>query len=179
MKIPVGISSCLLGQPVRWDGGHKRHAYINDTLGEHFDFRAFCPEVAIGLGVPREPIRLVSHDSHNIASATRAVGIENPSRDLTEQLTENALAQKEWQNELCGYIVKKGSPSCGMDHVKVYINDQAQRKGRGLYTRTLMKSFPNLPVEEEGRLDDPRLRESFIRRVFCYYRWRCLTENST
>lgn len=178
MKIPVGISSCLLGQPVRWNSGHKRHAYTNDILSQHFDFKEFCPEVAIGLGIPREPIHLVSHDNHNTLSAIRAVGTKSPNRDVTEQLIENASAQKAWQNELCGYIVKKDSPSCGMDRVKVYINGQPQRKGRGLYTRTLMDNFPNLPVEEEGRLEDPRLRENFMQRVFCYHRWRCLTENS-
>ncbi len=168
-KIPVGISSCLLGQPVRYDGGHKRDSYINGTLAQYFDFQAFCPEVAIGMGTPRPAIQLAKMNKE-----IRSVGVKNPDWDVTDQLLNYANAQKVTHADLCGYILKKDSPSCGMERVKVYINNQPQKMGTGIYAEAMMRNNPLLPVEEEGRLGDPKLRENFIRRVYVLYRWKQL-----
>ena len=170
-KIPLGISSCLIGEKVRFDGGHKQNRYILDTLGLYFSFKPFCPEVAIGMGVPRDTIRLVEH-----AGVMQAAGVKNPDFLVGDELRNIAEQQKSWHSEIFGYIVKKDSPSCGMERVKVWHQDQAQRRGRGLYTEVLMRNFPTLPVEEEGRLGDPRLRENFVQRIFVYKRWRNLLQ---
>jgi uncharacterized protein YbgA (DUF1722 family)/uncharacterized protein YbbK (DUF523 family) len=166
-KINIGISSCLIGEKVRFDGGHKNNKYIVDDLGEFFQYKAFCPEVSIGLGIPREPIRLVERDGE-----TRCIGTKNSALDVTEKLISVAKQQHDWLSELSGYIVKKDSPSCGMARVKVYRGDMPDRDGIGLYTKTLLEQFPHLPVEEEGRLNDLPLRENFIGRVFVYSRWQ-------
>jgi uncharacterized protein YbgA (DUF1722 family)/uncharacterized protein YbbK (DUF523 family) len=171
-KIPVGISSCLIGEKVRFDGGHKQNRYIIDTLGQYFDFRPFCPEMAIGLGVPRDTIRLVEFDG-----GIEAVGVKNQQHNVTRELVDIAEAQKSWHQEIFGYIVKKDSPSCGMERVKVWGKDQAQRRGTGLYTATMMRNFAELPVEEEGRLGDPLLRENFVQRVYIHKRWRDMLES--
>ncbi|WP_299789277.1 DUF523 and DUF1722 domain-containing protein [uncultured Shewanella sp.] len=170
-KIKVGISACLMGEKVRFDSGHKKNSYINSTLGDYFEFSSFCPEVDIGLGVPRQAIRLVSSDK-----GVRAVGSRTPELDVTELLYHSAENRREWHEELCGYILKKDSPSCGMERVKLYSSQMAERKGVGLYAARLMKNFPHLPVEEEGRLGDARLRENFIQRVYIYSRWRALNQ---
>lgn len=166
-KIPLGISSCLIGEKVRFDGGHKQNRYILDTLGQYFSYRPFCPEMAIGLGVPRETIRLVEIDGRR-----EAIGNKNAALNVTDALIQSAQNRQSWHRQIYGYIVKKDSPSCGMERVRVYHGDQPQRIGAGLYTETMMQNFPNLPVEEEGRLGDPVLREGFVKRVFVYKRWR-------
>jgi len=165
-KIPLGISSCLIGEKVRFDGGHKRNRYILDTLGQYFSFHRFCPEMAIGLGVPRETIRLVE-----VEGKTEAVGNKNAGLNVTRALIQSAHEQRSWHQKIFGYIVKKDSPSCGMERVRVYHKEQPQRSGKGLYTEAMMQNFPALPIEEEGRLGDPVLRESFVKRVFIYRRW--------
>ncbi|WP_250657591.1 YbgA family protein [Alkalimarinus coralli] len=169
MKIPVGISSCLLGEKVRYDGGHKNDAYINGTLSEYFDFKPFCPEMAIGMGVPRKPIRLVQTDD-----GIRCIGVKDQTIDVTRQLEACADNQQPQQTDLCGYIFKKDSPSCGMERVKVFINGQPRRTGSGIFAQRTMEHFPYLPIEEEGRLGDPHLRENFIQRVYVLYRWKQL-----
>jgi len=166
-KIPIGISSCLLGEQVRYDGGHKSNSYIVQTLGQYFEFHPFCPEVSIGLGVPRETIRLVEQQERILC-----VGTKTPELDVTEKLIQCANDQQSWQQSLCGYILKKDSPSCGMERVKVYRNEQPQKTGVGLYAKQMMSNFPALPIEEEGRLGDPVLRENFIHRVFIFQRWK-------
>ena len=166
-KILVGISSCLLGEEVRFDTGHKHHSYVTQTLGKYFTFRSFCPEMAIGLGTPRESLRLVMDEG-----VIRCVGNKTDDLDVTDRLRENAQQQASWHGDLCGYILKKDSPSCGMERVRVYRNNMPERVGSGIYARILMDSFPNLPVEEEGRLGDPVLRENFIKRVFVFQHWR-------
>jgi uncharacterized protein YbgA (DUF1722 family)/uncharacterized protein YbbK (DUF523 family) len=168
-KIPVGISSCLLGQPVRYDGAHKHNSYITGTLAEFFEFHAFCPEVAIGMGVPRPTIQLVK-----VANQIRSVGVKNPDWDVTQELREYAQHQKSVHAELCGYLLKKDSPSCGMERVKVYMNNQPQKIGQGIYAAEMMRNNPLLPVEEEGRLGDSKLRENFIQRVYVLHRWKQL-----
>ncbi len=172
-RIPVGISSCLIGEAVRYNGGHKRHSYIVDTLGKHFELHSFCPEVTIGLGVPRKPIRLIIDGED-----TRSVGVADPNFDVTEALQGCADEQLSWQQELYGYILKNGSPSCGMERVKRYRGEHPERDGVGVFAGRLMKNLPHLPVEEEGRLGDPVLRENFVQRVFAYRRWRQIADNS-
>ncbi|MEQ1638083.1 MAG: DUF523 and DUF1722 domain-containing protein [Methylococcales bacterium] len=166
-KIPIGISSCLLGQNVRFDGGHKLDAYINGTLSEYFEFHPFCPEVEIGLGVPRPAIQLV-----NFNNEIRCLGAKDPSLDVTERLRNHAKQQADLHAALCGYILKKDSPSCGMSRVKVHTGQQYERNGVGVYAQQMMLNNPLLPVEEEGRLGDPRLRENFIQRVYVLHRWK-------
>jgi uncharacterized protein YbgA (DUF1722 family)/uncharacterized protein YbbK (DUF523 family) len=166
----LGISSCLLGQKVRYDGTAKRDRWIVERLGRHVDYQPICPEMAIGLGTPRPPIRLVGTPDE-----TRVVGIEDPSVDVTELLETFALNTASQLSGISGYVFMSKSPSCGMERVKLY-NDKghAEKKGVGAYARVLMASLPNLPCEEEGRLNDPMLRENFVNRVFAYRRWQSL-----
>lgn len=166
--IPVGISSCLLGEKVRYDGGHKGHSYIMRTLGEYFEFKPFCPEMAIGLGVPRKPIRLYRGSGQQI----RCVSVDDVSKDFTQRLSDCADKQQHWQSQLCGYILKKDSPSCGMERVKVWDDVMPSKEGRGIFAAKMMQNLPYLPVEEEGRLGDAVLRENFIQRVFVLRRWQ-------
>ena len=172
-KIPVGISSCLLGQAVRFDGGHKYDAYINRRLADFFEFRPFCPEVAIGLGTPRPPIRLVRS-----ADGLRVRGVKDPSQDVTDKLADYGSKIAHKQADICGYIFKSRSPSCGMERVKTYQETgmPGRSDGTGAYAQAIMQARPNLPVEEEGRLNDPDLRDNFIERVFTWYRWQQLRE---
>ncbi len=167
-RIKVGISSCLLGQQVRYDGGHKRDPYINGTLSDYFDFIPLCPVVAIGLTIPRPPIRLVQKGEE-----IRVVGVKDPTIDVTEQLHAYGREMGERQGKIGGYIFKARSPSCGMERVKVY-DEQGRTRGKaaGAFAHSLMKKLPLLPVEEEGRLGDARLRENFIMRVFVYHHWQ-------
>jgi uncharacterized protein YbbK (DUF523 family) len=171
-KIKVGISSCLLGEQVRYDGGHRRNTYITEVLADYFEFLPFCPEVNIGLGIPRETIRL-----ELINDEVRCVGSETADLDVTEQLNNAAENEKVWHQDLCGYIFKRGSPSCGIEKVKLLVDDTVTRDGVGLYAQRLMQNFPYLPVEEEGRLEDPQLRENFIQRVYLLSRWKRLIAN--
>lgn len=167
--ITLGVSSCLLGEKVRYDGGHKKNQYLLNTLDNYFKFRPFCPEVSIGLGIPREPIHLAEE-----AGDIRCVGVKKPDFDVTIPLIETTDAQKSWHSEISGYILKKDSPSCGMERVKVFKNKMPEKRGIGIYADRMMQNFPNLPVEEEGRLNDPILRENFIQRVYVYARWQQL-----
>lgn len=170
-KIKIGISSCLLGEEVRFDGGHKRDRFITDRLSPFVKFVPVCPEVAIGLGVPRQPIRLVGE-----ANSIRAVGVKDEALDVTDDLIQFARKTSSKLNKISGYIFKSKSPSCGMERVKLYPRDSSMpnRDGVGLYTKTIMEMMPNLPVEEEGRLNDPILRENFVERIFIYRRWQDL-----
>jgi uncharacterized protein YbgA (DUF1722 family)/uncharacterized protein YbbK (DUF523 family) len=166
-RIRLGVSSCLLGQRVRYDGNHKHDRWISDTLGVHFDFVPVCPELAIGLGVPRPPIRLVGDPD-----APRAVGRDDPALDVTAKLAAYGKRMGRELDDLSGYILKARSPSCGMERVKVYSAHGGTRAGRGLYAAAFMAEQPLLPVEEEGRLGDPDLRENFLERVFAFRRWQ-------
>lgn len=170
-RLRLGVSACLLGQPVRYDGGHKRDGFVADLLGAHFDLLPVCPEVAIGLGVPRRPIHLVA-----TPSGVRVRGIHDPALDVTDALDQEAARLFGAAPDLCGYVLKKNSPSCGMQRVRTY-SETGLPNGRasGAYAAGLMARQPLLPVEEEGRLNDPVLRENFIERVFAYARWQALT----
>ncbi|MDA0687835.1 MAG: DUF523 and DUF1722 domain-containing protein [Proteobacteria bacterium] len=171
-KIPVGVSSCLLGERVRYDGGHKGHSYITRTLGEYFEFYPFCPELNIGLGIPRKPIRLARSASKDVI----CVEINDPEKEYTDKLRDCANEQQAWHSKLCGYILKKDSPSCGMERVKIWDKAMPVREGVGIYAQQMMQNFPYLPVEEEGRMGDAVLRENFIQRVFVMRRWYRLQE---
>jgi uncharacterized protein YbgA (DUF1722 family)/uncharacterized protein YbbK (DUF523 family) len=166
----IGISSCLLGQKVRYDGSAKRDRWIVDQLGRFVDYQPVCPEMAIGLGVPRPPIRLVG-----TPDSARVVGVDDPSVDVTAALEDYALDMAGRLGDISGYVFMSKSPSCGMERVKLYAdNGHASKKGVGAYARVMMEARPNLPCEEEGRLNDPMLRENFVNRVFAYRRWQSL-----
>ncbi|MGB5451819.1 MAG: DUF523 and DUF1722 domain-containing protein [Sedimenticolaceae bacterium] len=166
----IGISSCLMGQKVRYDGTAKRNSWLVDQFGKHVDYRPVCPEMAIGMDTPRPPIRLVGSPDD-----TRVVGVDDPSLDVTQKLEDFALTTAGQLGDISGYVFMSKSPSCGMERVKLYNSKgHAQKKGVGAYARVILQSLPNLPCEEEGRLNDPKLRENFVNRVFAYRRWQGL-----
>jgi uncharacterized protein YbbK (DUF523 family) len=161
----VGISSCLLGREVRFDGGHKRDAFLVDTLGPLVEWVPVCPEVELGLGTPREPLHLVRR-----GDAVRMVNVTS-GRDITDRMRAFARARVEAlvNERLAGYVLKTGSPSCGMERIRIDAEPgMAENDGRGLFAEALIDRFPQLPVEDEGRLSDPRLRENFVERIFAY-----------
>ena len=170
-NITIGISSCLLGNEVRHDGGHKRNVYVTSTLSEYFNFKPYCPEMAIGMGAPRPTIRLTRSDS-----GIRLTGSDNAEMDVTDDMNAWSASAITGMHDLSGFILKNNSPSCGMERVRVYdANGAPSRDGIGLFADNLMKAMPWLPVEEEGRLNDAMLRENYIQRVFVYYRWQQMT----
>ncbi len=172
-KVRVGISACLLGQEVRYNGGHKRDAFLTDTFGRYVEWVAVCPEVELGMGTPRPPIRLERHHGEN-GEAIRLI-MPSTGEDYTDAMRAWAGRRAEdlAAMDLDGYVLKKDSPSCGMERVKVYpVAGAPSKDGRGLFAEALMARLPDLPVEEEGRLNDPALRESFVSRVFVHHRWR-------
>lgn len=167
----LGISRCLLGDEVRFDGGHKRDNFLTDVFGPYVEWVPVCPEVEAGLGTPREAMRLVGN-----AQRPRLVTIKS-GKDRTkalETMTSNRIDELK-EIDLSGYVFKKDSPSCGMERVRIY-NEHGMptRNGVGVFARAFIERFPLVPVEEEGRLCDPPLRENFIERVFCYRRYQDL-----
>jgi len=168
-KIRIGVSKCLLGEPVRYDGQHKHDHFITDTLGRYFDYVGVCPEVECGLGVPRESMRLIGDPV-------------NPRLVTTRTKIDHTVRMRDWvgrrvveleKEDLGGFIFKARSPSSGMENVKVY-NDKGGVAGKapGLFAKAFLEHFPALPCEDEGRLNDPDLRENFIERVFTLWRFR-------
>lgn len=161
----LGVSTCLLGKKCRYDGGHKRYRFVTDILSEYFEFVPFCPEEDI-FGTPREPIRLVKKDEkicvHRVKTKT----------DVTQELSQisKSLAFDIDEKTLCGFILKSKSPTCGLERVKVYKDSgmPLDSDGVGLFAKELVERFPNLPMEEEGRLEDEWLRENFLMQVFAY-----------
>jgi uncharacterized protein YbgA (DUF1722 family)/uncharacterized protein YbbK (DUF523 family) len=172
-KIRVGISACLLGDKVRYDGGHKLDRYIVNTLGQFFEYVPVCPEHELGLGVPREAMRLVG-DPDAPRLVTRKTGIDHTDA----MVAWSAQRTGELAGEgLRGFIFKAKSPSSGMERVKVYgTGGMPANTGVGLFARAFMERFPHLPVEEDGRLHDPVLRENFVERIFVNHRWLQLVE---
>jgi uncharacterized protein YbgA (DUF1722 family)/uncharacterized protein YbbK (DUF523 family) len=168
-SIKLGISTCLLGERVRWNGGHKLDQFLTDTLGQFVQYCPVCPEVECGFGVPREPLRLVG-DPHAPRLITARARQDYTNRML--RWARRRVSELKGE-ELSGFVFKGASPSCGMKGVKVY-NEQGvpTASGTGLFVRVFMDRFPLLPVEDEGRLHDPSLRENFIERVFTMKRWR-------
>ena len=170
MRLKVGISACLLGDEVRFDGGHKRSPFCENELAKHVEFVKFCPEVGIGLPVPRPTIRLEFHDQQ-----IRAV-IPKTGEDVTDSLKSFADRVQPKLKDLSGYVLCAKSPSCGMERVKLYDpkTGSARKEAMGLFAERLHELEPALPLEEDGRLNDPHLRENFILRVFLYGRWKSL-----
>ena len=175
-KIKIGISSCLLGEEVRWDGDHKHDQYVRDVLGSYFDYVSICPEVDLGMGVPRETVALYGT-------------LENPKMitkrsktDWTKKMnhyTKDRIHELTKEN-LCGYVFKSKSPSCGIGKVPIYseFGSSRMRHGSGMFASSFVKVFPLVPVEDEGRLHDPVIRENFIVRVFCLHRLQLLVRKS-
>ncbi len=169
MAIRLGISSCLLGQNVRYNGGHKLDRYLHDTLGRFVEWVPVCPEVECGLGVPRESMRLVG-DPAAPRLVTAKTGIDHTGR--MQVWAARRLDQLAGE-DLCGFVFKSASPSSGLKAVKVYDEKGSpSRRGVGIFARAFTERFPLAPVEDEGRLNDPGLRENFIERVFAYRRWK-------
>ncbi|MBV6469045.1 MAG: hypothetical protein NBKEAIPA_00928 [Nitrospirae bacterium] len=169
----LGISRCLLGEGVRFDGGHKRDAFLTDLLGRYVEWVPVCPEVEAGLGTPREAMRLVGDPDGPRLMTIKSGQDHTPA---IEAMAKSRLLELD-RLDLSGYVFKKDSPSCGIERVRLYNkHGMPNRKGVGLFAMAFMKRFPLTPVEEEGRLCDPILRENFIERVFCYRRWRDLVQ---
>ena len=174
-KIRLGISQCLLGDRVRWDGNHARDHFLTDVLGPFVDYVPVCPEVEAGFGVPREPMRLVGDPVRPRLVTTRTRVDQTERMEGWAQRRVEELAAED----LHGFVFKKDSPSSGMQRVKVYPEDgdgAPVRRGQGVFARLFMERFPLLPVEEEGRLNDLALRENFIERLFVLLRWRTFRE---
>ena len=175
-RIRLGVSACLLGEEIRYDGQHKLDRFIRDTLGQYVEFVPVCPEVECGLGIPREAMRLVG-DPQAPRLVTVRTGIDHTERMLA--WARKRVKELESEN-LCGYVFKSTSPSCGMARVKVYDrNGVPKNTGVGLFARAFMDHFPLLPVEEEGRLHDPKLRETFVESVTTLMRRRASGSNVT
>jgi uncharacterized protein YbgA (DUF1722 family)/uncharacterized protein YbbK (DUF523 family) len=170
-RVKVGISSCLLGENVRWNGGHQLDRYLTHTLGQFVEYVPMCPEVECGLGIPRETLRLVG-DPDNPRLMTTKTGIDHTDR--MRQWAKTRVKSLESEN-LCGFIFKSDSPSSGMIRVKVY-NEKGmpEKKGIGMFARAFMEHFPLIPTEDDGRLHDPNIRENFIERIFTLKRWRAV-----
>jgi len=170
-RIRLGISACLLGEPVRFDGGHKRDPFLVESLGRFVDWVPVCPEIESGLDAPRESMRLVQADGRIRFVTTKT------AQDHTTRMQAFARRRLEElaDGTLCGFVLKKDSPSCGLERVKVYVpSGMPVKSGRGLFADAVVSRFPLLPVEEEGRLNDPRLRENFVERAFAFRRLTAL-----
>jgi len=172
-RIRLGISACLLGEPVRFDGGHKRDPFLVETLGRFVEWVQVCPEVECGLDAPRESMRLVRADEQ-IRLVTNKTVTDHTTR-MSSYARRRAVELAD--DDLCGFVFKKDSPTCGVHRVKVYETGGIPAKsGRGLFAAAMVRRFPMLPIEEEGRLNDPRLRENFVERIFAYRRLTTLFE---
>ena len=176
-KIRIGISTCLLGEKVRYDGNHSHDPYLTRTLSQFVDYVPVCPEVECGMPIPREAVRLAGEP------ACPRLVTQKTGQDMTAMMTDWIPGKLEAleKEDLCGFVFKGKSPSSGLYRIRVYGDDGKVRKtGRGLFARAFTQRFPRIPVEESGRLNDPKLREHFIRRIFSLRRWRrLLAENRT
>lgn len=176
-KIKLGVSACLLGETVRYDGGHKLDRFLTNTLGQFVEYIPICPEVECGLPIPREAMHLEGDpDSPRLVTS-------RTKRDLSDRMVQWALKRvvELEKEDLSGFIFKRDSPSSGMERVKVYDEKgKPVKRGIGMFARVFMEHFPLLPVEEEGDLHNPALRENFIERIFTLKRWReILTRKET
>ena len=175
-KIKIGMSSCLLGEEVRWDGDHKHDQYVRDVLGSYFDYVSICPEVDVGMGVPRETVALYGtlENPKMITKRSKA--------DWTKKMnhyTKDRIHELTKEN-LCGYVFKSKSPSCGIGKVPIYseFGSSRMRHGAGMFATSFVKAYPLVPIEDEGRLHDPVIRENFIVRIFCFHRLQLLVRKS-
>lgn len=173
MDIQIGISSCLLGESVRFNGGHKHSHFCTDVLGQYFQFIPVCPEVGIGMGIPRPPIRLIAS-----SAGPQAVGVSDPTQNFTAPLTAYAQQKSAELQGISGYILMQKSPSCGYERVKLYRDNgyPADEGAQGIYAAEFARLNPLLPIEEAGRLNDAMLRENFITRVFAYADWHSMLQ---
>ena len=174
-KIKIGVSSCLLGEEVRWNGGHKKDRYVQGVLDKYFDYVPICPEVDVGMGTPRETVALYGTlESHKMIS-------KKSQTDWTGKMTNymNGRISELRKIDLCGYIFKSKSPSCGIGRVPIYseFGSSKVRHGPGMFASAFIKALPLIPVEDEGRLHDPVIRENFIVRVFCFNRLQALLKD--
>ena len=171
-KIKIGVSSCLLGEKVRWNGDHKQDRYVRNVLGNYFEYIPTCPEVDVGMGIPRETVALYGtlENPRMIGKKTQTDWTKKMNKYTKDRISELA------KHDLCGYIFKSKSPSCGTGRVNVYseFGSAKVRHGAGIFASAFVKSMPLVPVEDEGRLHDARIKENFIIRVFCFYRIGCL-----
>ena len=173
-KIKIGISSCLLGEKVRYDGGHRLDRYITDTLGHYFEWFPVCPEVEYGLPVPRESMHLIG-DTASPRLVTVRTGVDHT--EGMKKWAEDKLRQLE-KEDLCGFIFKSKSPSSGIGGIKVYTSSgMPNNKGTGIFGGAFMHYFPLIPVIDDGRLHNPNLRENFIEQVLIYKRWNTFIKN--
>lgn len=173
IKIKIGVSSCLVGVKVRFDGNHRQDRYLTDVLDPYVDWVRVCPEVEVGMGVPRESVHLSGSPD-----APRMLGNQT-GKDWTEPM--NRFVQKRVRElaaeNLCGFILKRASPSCGIEGVPIRSEKKIPiGKGPGLFAQALMREHPLLPVEDEGRLNDAKIRDNFITRIFAYHRLKNLVE---
>lgn len=177
-KIPVGISQCAMGDPVRYNAGHKHSKICTELLGRCFDYVPLCPEVAIGLGVPRQPIRLVKSDA-SASAEVRVIGVDDPALDVTEPLQSYADSVVPELERVRGYIFMQNSPSCGLRKVRRYLPNGHghDSEGMGVFAQRLQAHFPHLPMEEVGRLNNSEIRGHFLTRVFAYDAWFRYVEN--
>ncbi len=166
--LTIAVSECLLGAAVRYDGTDSKSEFPHKALDGLFRYRGICPEVGIGLGIPRAPIRLEMRDG-----SVRVAGVNAPNVDVTDRLVAFARHKAAELNDVFGYVFMKNSPSCGLLGVKIF---RSETVGRGVYAQTILEQCPNLPVEENGRLSDPRFQECFVARVFAYAHWQALQE---
>lgn len=167
-KIKIGISRCLLGQKVRFDGGHKQYHYATNLLEEFFELKGTCPEVESGMSIPRPTIRLIGE-----VDDPQLVEVMNPENEHTDSMKSFSIEAMKQFKDYSGFILKSKSPTCGMERVKVYQETPQQPKmGVGMFARVLLDTYPHMPVEEEGRLNDATIRENFIERAFVYNRWQ-------
>ena len=171
-KIKIGVSSCLIGEKVRWNGDHKQNHFVREILANYFEYVSVCPEMEVGMGVPRETVALYGNleKSRMISKKTQTDWtrpMNNYIKDRLKSLT---------QDDLCGYIFKSKSPSCGLGRIPVYseFGSNKVRHGSGMFAQAFTKAFPIVPTEDEGRLNDPRIRENFIVKVFSFYRLQAL-----
>ncbi len=171
-SLRIGISACLLGEAVRWDGGHKRNGFLTETMAPFVEWVSVCPEVEAGMSTPREPIHLEGE----LDGPLRLVGVGS-GVDHTRAMERfsRGRAKVLLREGLDGYVFKRDSPTCGLHRVRLHREGKMPlRQGRGLYAQAITRAFPDMPVEEEGRLNDPGLRENFIERVFAWKRVRAL-----
>ena len=171
-KIKIGVSSCLIGEKVRWNGDHKQNHFVREVLANYFEYVSVCPEMEVGMGVPRETVALYGNleKSRMISKKTQTDWtrpMKNYIKDRLKSLTHD---------DLCGYIFKSKSPSCGLGRIPVYseFGSNKVRHGSGMFAQAFTKAFPIVPTEDEGRLNDPRIRENFIIKVFSFYRLQAL-----
>ena len=167
-KIKIGVSSCLLGEKVRWNGDHKQNHYVRVVLAKYFEYVSVCPEMEVGMGVPRETVALYGNleKSRMISKKTQTYWTKPMKSYIKTRISSLAL------DNLCGYIFKNKSPSCGLGRIPVYaaFGSNKVRHGMGMFAKEFTENYPLIPTEDEGRLNDPKIRENFIVKVFSFYR---------